>query len=273
VRGAVPELDSARWPAQVAAVRKALLERKARLAELPTASDLVGRAARALARLRLLYGEDFLAVPRITLPQELRSSLADAALVDDPAEPAMWLARVAKVRPRVAQLDQVLVVSELLKPSEHTVRVAQLEHDAGDRWIGQAVFERTDGDKEPPRARRSFVLHAPLGLDVTKPAAGFVLDTWTEVVPAATHTTGVALHLEQPTAAAPQVVLLAVPPDDAPSWTDELVEDVVREARALARLRLVDADALSEPGQFLPALYFTINLAKDTVSTDFTGAG
>jgi hypothetical protein len=269
IRGAVPASSADRWPAQVAASRAALEDRKARLAALPAASDLAGRADRAFARLRLMYGDDFVAAPRIELPSGLGESLGDATLLEHVAEPSLWLAGVAKVRPRVAPLDEALVVADLLTSGANALRVAQLDYRAGEPWICRAVFAA----KEPPLARRSFVFHAPLGIDVANPVAGFLVDTWTEVVPSAVQTTGVALHLEQPTAAAPQTILLAVSPDDSPEWTDELVEDVVREARALARLRLVDSDALAGPGQFLPALYFAINLANDTVSTDFTGAG
>jgi hypothetical protein len=45
---------------------------------------------------------------------------------------------------------------------------------------------------------------------------------------------------------------------------------VLAETLDLAKLRAVDSDALTECGQFLPALCFAFNAKDDAVSTDFT---
>jgi len=113
------------------------------------------------------------------------------------------------------------------------------------------------------------MFHAPLGLSSATSVAGMVLDAWNETIPAPTQLTALAFQHAQPTASPPQTILLAVPPDDSTAWTDELVEDSVREALALAKLRLVDGDAIGGAGHYLPGLYFAINLAGDTASTDF----
>ena len=48
------------------------------------------------------------------------------------------------------------------------------------------------------------------------------------------------------------------------------MQQVLLETLDLARIRAVDPDALDDVGHYLPALYFAINTAGDTVSTDFT---
>ena len=90
-----------------------------------------------------------------------------------------------------------------------------------------------------------------------------MIDEWTEVIPDATQMTGVSFHVEQPAARAPQAILLAVAPDEAHVWSLANLEATVLETFDLARLRLVDGEALAAPpprsppklGQYLPAIY------------------
>ena len=107
-------------------------------------------------------------------------------------------------------------------------------------------------------------------LDAAKPLAGLLIDEWVEVVPSATETTGIALQYDQPNAAPPQTILLAVPPQTDTPWTVWSLQQVLLETLDLARIRAVDSDALDEVGHYLPALYFACNTAGDTVTTDFT---
>lgn len=267
ISGAVPALDASRWPEQVERTRAVLARRAQQLGQLAPATDLESRLARAVSRLKLLYGDDLIVLPPFALTAELRASLADqGALVEDASEPATWLARAACVRAELEPLDRALFLADVLGAAPTGLRVAQLPHSAGAPWIGRerlATF---------PEARRGFVLHAPSTFDPSHPIAALVIDTWTETVPTATQTTGIAFQLEQPTACPPQTILLAVPADGAHEWTDAAVEATVREALALAKLRAVDGDLIGDAGHFLPALYFAINLAGDTASTDFTGS-
>ena len=204
---------------------------------------------------------------------DLPASLTDQAalLGDDTTAPAAWLAKTAAARAELAPLERALLAADTLAPGDPAlaVRVAQLPFTQGDPWIGRDVFT---GDLAPA-ARRGFAIHAPLGLDLGRPVAGLFVDTWSEAVPAPTQTTALAFQIEQATAAPPQLIVLAVASDlTQPSWTDAAVEDVVRETLALAELRLVDGDLIDAGGHYLPGLYFAVNLAGDTASTDFTGS-
>ena len=107
---------------------------------------------------------------------------------------------------------------------------------------------------------------------LTASVAGLLVDSWVEVVPADQQVTGIAFHCDDPTTRAPQGILLAVRPDDFPEWTLEAVEGSILEALDLAKLRLVDPDALSALGHYLPALYFAYNVGgpqTDAISTNF----
>ena len=107
-------------------------------------------------------------------------------------------------------------------------------------------------------------------IEVRQPLAGLLIDEWVEVVPSTTETTGIALQYDQPNAAPPQTILLALPPPIESPWTIWSLQQVLLETLDLARIRAVDPDALDEAGHYLPALYFACNTAGDTVSTDFT---
>jgi hypothetical protein len=109
---------------------------------------------------------------------------------------------------------------------------------------------------------------------------GLLLDEWTETIPAASETTGVGFHYDDPGAEAAQAVLLAVCPTNAEAWNDDMLEAVLMESFDLAQLRAVHPDlpgdlaagGLPQLAQLLPAIYLAANLSRETVATDFTGA-
>jgi hypothetical protein len=104
---------------------------------------------------------------------------------------------------------------------------------------------------------------------------GLIIDEWVEVVPNATETTGVVFQSNQPDSCPPQAILLAVPPDPVVQnfWTGPVLAQVLLETMDLARMRAVTPDLLDELGQYLPALYFSLNPAGETISTGFLVPG
>jgi hypothetical protein len=135
---------------------------------------------------------------------------------------------------------------------------------ANDRWCGLPF------GAQAPAGRLSVVAHVPLTVTASVPLAGLFVDEWVEVVPSPTETTAVAFHYDRPGATAPNAIVLAVPPGpDTQRWNLDSLSATVLQTLELARLRAVDRDALEVAGQFVPALYFALNLAGATVSTDF----
>ena len=55
-----------------------------------------------------------------------------------------------------------------------------------------------------------------------------------------------------------------------PTWSPAALFDTVSETVDLARLRMVDPSSLDRVGQFLPGLYFPVNVARAVPTTDFT---
>ena len=174
---------------------------------------------------------------------------------------------MARVREGVARLYAALNYSEALKTGEKLrLTIAQLPYDADDRWVGLPL----QAGKSLPGGKLSLAVQSAAPVDVRRPLAGLLIDEWVEVVPGAKETTGISFQYDQPNAAPPQTILVAVPPEVDLPWTVWSLQQVLLETLDLARVRAVDPDALDEVGHYLPALYFACNTSGHTVSTDFT---
>ena len=225
----------------------------------------------ALARLRIVFGKAFVVLSRFTAANaaELENALADSAKVQDgdPFAATTWFQRMARVRDGVARLHDALSYAEAIGSGEKLqLTVAQLPYNSDDRWVGLPL---TAG-QSLPGGKLSLVVQSAAPVDVRQPLAGLLIDEWVEVVPSAKETTGIALQYDQPNAAPPQTILIAVPPEIESPWTVWSLQQVRLETLDLTRIRAVDPDALDEVGHYLPALYFACNTAGETVSTDFT---
>ena len=277
---AVPAGDSSGWRAQADRVAVELAARLDRLDRLKsgfvraTASPDAQRD-QDVARLQAIFGESFVVLP--TLAPALATawpalwSQSAALQAGDPFAAVTWFQRAARVRPGVSRLDRALLYAEALGGQPLTrFEVAQLPATAGERWLGLTL-----AGGAAAAGRLSLVAHAPVSFTPGAGVAGLVLDEWVDVLPAAQHVSGVSFQYNDPTARAPQAILIAVPPDDFPEWTVEAVEGSVLDALELAKLRAVDPDALETLGHYLPALYFAHNFgqsAVNAVSIDFTVA-
>ena len=281
ITGAIPSSPIGEGPAdraalvlQAGSVLREITQRVERAAAIkagaaanPSADD---QRALQVARLRALFGDSFVVLPRFSAANapELERALADSTLIQDgdPLAAVVWLQRVSRVRDGVGRLDAVLRYAEALGSERVNVRLAQLPYREGDRWVGLPLKPGA-----PLSASRfSLAVQTPPTIDVKLPLAGVLIDEWVEVVPSQVETTGLVFQYDQPNAAPPQSILVAVPPDPDQAWNLWSLQQVLLETLDLARLRAVDPESLDELGQYLPALYFAVNDAGDTVSTDFS---
>ena len=107
-------------------------------------------------------------------------------------------------------------------------------------------------------------------LDVTGPNAAFLVDSFSEVVPASQATTGLTFHYDVPDATPPQNLLLVVPPDPDAGWRWEDLLVALHDTLELAKDRAVEPEHLQGTlyAQLLPAL-----LGEVPAGEDATGAG
>jgi hypothetical protein len=181
-----------------------------------------------------------------------------------------WLHRMSRVRPGAARLNDALTLSQCATPAVvPDVRVAQLPYKPGARWAALPL------NGTQPDAALSLVFQVPPGFagTLSPNSAGLMVDEWVEVLPGRREHTGIAFQFDAPASRPPQAILLATPPGDRPTWDIEALESIVLETFELAKLRMVEPASLdNEVSHFLPATFFGLNIAGDTVSTDFRRA-
>ena len=186
-------------------------------------------------------------VPKLTLTLPPAPEPAPA---DDEVE--AWLRDMTLVRANVDALDGAGVASQVLAGTEPAATAVLQSLVGGEQarpWVATAP------PVEGPRPALSLVLQRDAKSDGP---CGLVVDSWTEVVPrppgknGPEEVVGVAFDFDRPGARAPQVLLLAVPPDPERGWCAEDVHACVEEALLLARVRTLDLDDLPELRSVLP---------------------
>ena len=164
-----------------------------------------------------------------------------------------WLASISKVRTQMMNLNQLSLLQYHQKGVAHTIEPKQFP--AIDQWLGGELTRGLTVDE----LDMSFVMINAIN-EENKSNDGrvvaLVVDEWIEVLPHESQTTGVALHVDQPDAAPPQTLLLAVPPDtEGDFWTHLQMVGVVNSALEMAKVRLLQPhdlyDTSRHPGSRL----------------------
>ena len=223
--------------------------------------------APALAMLGAAFGSGLVILPRFAPPDSslTASFAADPALIGATHQAAArWRQQLTHVRDGVARLDLAELLADLVAGrTPPPLRIAQLPAVTDDRWLALPL---RSGDRPAPG--RVAIMATVTG-DVTAAGvawAGLFIDGWTDRVPSAVQSAGVAFNASEPAARAPSALLLAACPDPRAGWDDATLAQVLRETLTLARVRTVDLSSVAQGGQLLPALYFPFNLEEDTIS-------
>lgn len=204
-----------------------------------------------------------------------------------------WLHGVAAVRESMNHLDKVLLMQGLLDPTgspQLPLQPAQLSTatppvgNPASYWLG--LSWPTQPAYTPPGDALSLVQWLPQGYAAHGPQVGLWLDEWTEALPGGEQTTALTFHYDQPNAAAPQSLLLVVPPQAAPAqgtaWDLEDLLGAVNETLDIAKKRTVEPDGLAftHLATVLPAIVapvaqqavtFTLDLGRLNDTARFAG--
>jgi hypothetical protein len=119
----------------------------------------------------------------------------------------------------------------------------QLPRPAGQVWAAVGDLPKT-GDV------MSLVAIDPPGA-ASGPLEGLLLDEWTEVVPTTHETTGLAFQFDRPSAAAPQAILIAIPPNPDGRWQWSELVGAVTDTFDRARQRAVELDQVAASPLFM----------------------
>jgi hypothetical protein len=238
-------------------------------AAAPAEESTAARRVRLQRRFASVFGPGFIPLPLFACPaaQDLRLSMADNEnlTAGDALAPYTWVLKMKRLRPALSRLDLFFCESEAVgigNPFE--LELAQLPHLAGQRWVGLAL--------PPDGTLREGVVALALEGDglrhLDRPVAGLLIDEWTESIPLREETTGIAFRYDPPDAAAPQALLVAVPPVVGSDWTVRTLNQVLLETLDLAHLRAVGPEHLDAVGHYLPAMTLAFNGEGDVTSTD-----
>lgn len=225
-----------------------------RIAEADRTFDAAGatpeeRRDHDLSNLRIVFGTDFLALPRMVASNAAQLSEAFGASLslqaNDPLAATTWFQRVAYVRPGAMRMQAAMLYAETMgNGASLQLQVGQLPFSSQDRWVALPGAP----DHTIPRGRLSLVAQIttaqPLRFD--QPFTGLLIDDWVETVPSRHETTGVTFHFDQPNSAPPQAVLLAVPADQRTTWDLNSLEAILQETMELIRLRAVSPGSRAE---------------------------
>lgn len=215
--------------------------------------------------LALAFDRSFIWLPKFKLASSAATEL-DSALASPPSFGTdsmkmavnTWFNGASLVRAPLALWNKVRLYSRALSKAGNSWAVAQLPFKSTDVWAGSKMTDPT-----ALRGKVSLVIQraGTLPVAATDSLAGLYIDEWSEVIPSAKRTTGVAFHYDNPGAEAPQVVLVAVhanPAAPAAKWdTGELVSTILV-AMDLAKVRAVTPHEIPHAPSFLPLLYYPV---------------
>ncbi|WP_321366311.1 hypothetical protein [uncultured Celeribacter sp.] len=165
-----------------------------------------------------------------------------------PAESRLldWAGTYAHVRDnlrrwRVAMDTVALVTGRLGWP----MALSQTTPEPETAWLGLELPEQGSAGG---RSHLAVDVEGWRALVTGRACATFVIDGWTERLPARRTTSGVAFHFDAPSSKPPQAVLVAVTPNDQSGWSEALLQRTLIETMENAQLRAVTGDELEDFG-------------------------
>lgn len=252
---------------------------------LDLAADLVARAVAPLAvddQVKLLleagalvFDETIGMLPAFACHNEADLTLADAdrdqllshaagivpgatgdQVVDE------WQQALGRVRPAMQRWDLIRVLADAQNDVTLELRPVQVPYRVQDSWLAVDLPQHDPLDPAKPfgisRDTLSISAHGDSAFRAGQRQRAILLDEWTEEIPTAAEITGISFRFNQPNAAPPQALLLAVTPEETGSWSWDDLTGTLADTFARAKRRAVEPAQLEEQGlvwnAFAPAL-------------------
>jgi hypothetical protein len=221
-----------------------------------------------------IFGGDFVVLPQFTPPAlaavQSAFSQSSSLISSDPQAPLRWLRQVTYTHDGVSRLDLALSAAQAigggaLYPPALTLGQVPAPATLPDRWLALPI----DPSNPPQKGRVALACVANGDPTAKSVYAGLMVEEWLERIPGTEGSSAVAFHFEEPSARAPNALLLAVCPKQQDFWDDAMLQAILSETLQLAKIRTVDLASVGTIGQILPALYFALNLQGVTISTQF----
>lgn len=234
---------------------------------------------------KTLLGDDFVPLPlfQYSNADQLQKTFADEPqllsynqkLNDGSAGMVResWLQSVARVRKGVAQFETVRIMSEAVSNADLRLRMAQVPYRPNDSWLGLEFPETYEG--APFNILDDTIalsLHGETAFETKQHQSAFIIDEWTEKIPIADEITGVAFHYNQPNAAAPQSIIVAIEPTGGAKWDWDVLQGVLTDTLRRAKSRAVEPDHIMEHDTLrvlLPMTIASFDVNEANVSLDY----
>lgn len=168
-----------------------------------------------------------------------------------------WLHGLARVRPRVFTWELVRTLGEALTMAALPMHPVQLPYRDKDSWLATTLPPVDPLTSEPFTVTRdtlALTAHGGTAFSAGVGQRGLLLDEWTEEIPTDSETTGIGFHFNQPNAAPPQALLLAVTPRETGSWDWDDLVGTLSDTLARAKRRAVEPEHLQKNGLVWNAL-------------------
>jgi hypothetical protein len=261
-------------------IDRRLASSQALLAKHAAASEATARVKALEATAKALLGDDFLIVPEFNfaptqagevekaLGQSLSGSLfkhlVDTLHMDFPVD--TWLYGVARVREKMRDWEQVVMLAGGFGNAEPELTPLQLPFVPDDNWLALEFPLDTKLDRD----RLLYTAHFSSLFQKASRQCGLLLDEWAEVVPARDATTAVTFHYDRPNCEAPQTMLLVTPTDFRGSWQWDDLIDALNETLDFAKRRAVEPVHVdsSRFARFLPATVMALTMSQLTISAN-----
>jgi hypothetical protein len=226
---------------------------------------------------RRFVGDDYVVLPRFTLPNASEMGQADAHRVDLlthansqgvalPVEE--WLHGASLVRPTLHLLASVRIYADTFGAPDVPFLALQLPYRINDSWLA-TVFPETLDIVHDTIAVAQYL---PQGFSPAGTMCGLLVDEWIETLPRREEVTGIAFNYNQPNSMPPSAILLAVTPQPTGHWQWDHLAATVLDTFERARLRAVEPDMLDTLagfGTLLPATLAEFSTGKNSIALDY----
>jgi hypothetical protein len=267
---------------QLSGLSKQLSARLAKADDLRAQADAASGTSKVELSIecsKALLGDGFRVIPRFTLATEQANEWQNAYAAqsstlthlapdhDFPVDD--WLYGVARVRPKLHDLEKVIQIAGAFGRAELELSPIQFPFVNGEPWFGLELPPSFELEKSSEHVLYT-ALYGPAGFDRTAAVhGGLLLDEWTEVIPAKRETAGLAFHFDRPSNEPPQAWLLVTPASVGPNWQWADLQLAVPETFELAKKRAAEPRSLaaSPLARLLPATLMACTASPITISS------
>jgi hypothetical protein len=271
----------------LAEIDKRRSDTQAQLAIHDAAASATTQAQALQAAAQAMFGADFKLIQEFALAagqgDEWANALNDSTSgalfqyltatekVDFPVDE--WLYGAARVRPNLRAWESVVMLTDAFSVLHKPALVPiQFPYAAGDSWLAMQYPPNYVLDSD----RLLYTAQYMTPFDKTARQCGLLLDEWTEVIPAGSHTTGITFNFNRPNSEAPQTILLVTPATQTEygAWQWDDLVGALNETLDLAKKRAVEPVFIDNTvySRFLPATVMAATYYGISISTSLSAA-